>query len=198
MSTGTDTETKVAVEQEQNKIKLPIIDFKNEWLNRDKELYTVIFAKTGLSIALFGVNVLLGSDTLQRASVRSLSSIFSGLFEMAYVSGNRILINGIKNKYPDSLATFIILDVVFGTLIYSADIVGNAAILGFEMPQLPLPPILAVPPALVNLAFPQQVMPTEPYSSLEFLQDILNMFNGFILVGGAITVAGGSLASQFI
>jgi hypothetical protein len=120
------------------------------------------------------------------------------LFEMAYVSGNRILINGIKNKYPDALATFIILDVVFGTLIYSADIVGNGAIIGFEMPQLPLPPILAVPPALVNLAFPQQVMPTEPYSSLEFLQDILNIFNGFILVGGAITVAGGSLASQFV
>ena len=177
---------------------LPPIDFKNEWLNKDRELYTLIFTKTALAVALNGVNVALGSDTLTKATGRSLGNVFSGLIEMAGVSANRVIIDG--SKGGDRVIGLILADVT-GGLIYTSIDVGINIRLSHIKPPLQ---IAVIDDYIVNPLHAGMVrvfLPPEQVIALPNTGTAQSIVNGLLAltnIGGSIGVLAGIIATQVV
>jgi len=177
---------------------LPPIDFKNEWLNKDRELYTLIFTKTALAVALNGVNVALGSDTLTKATGRSVGNVFSGLIEMAGVSANRFIIDG--GKDGDRVLALIVTDVTAGILYTSIDVGINIRLSHLEPPI----PIAVIDDYIVNPLHAGMVrffLPPEQVIALPNTGTAQSIINGLLAltnIGGSIGVVAGILATQVV
>lgn len=192
---------------------LPPIDLKNKWLNKDRELYTLIFTKTGVGVALNGINVALGDDTLTNASGRSLGVVFSGLLEMANVSASRYFIElsenntivGAKSKdgvtdKAEADATKVAYYIFLGILLPMIDYSLNSRFVHLPIPNIT--PIAQVNNVIVNplhagmvRAFlpPQQVIGG---ANTVLLQQILSSLSIVNNVGGALAVTAGILTTQ--
>jgi hypothetical protein len=180
---------------------LPPIDLGSEWLNKDRELYTLIFTKTGLAIALNGVNVALGSDSLSNAGGRSLGNVFSGLLEMAGVSVNRLLVDATK-KSPDGAIAIFLADVTGGIIYASADLSLNARLTHLPVP--PVFPIAQIDNFIVNPLHGVMVrtfLPPEQVVAIQSIKGAQSIVNGLSIltnVVGSIGVIAGIVATQFV
>ena len=198
MSTGTDSETKLAVEVGNSNRFMPVIDFKNEWLNRDKELYTLIFTKTGVGVALNVCNVVLGSDTVEKASGRSLGLVVDGAFEMGLVSFNRVIIGSGK---PDMAGVFV-YDMTLGMFGAMFDAIFNARLL--KLPVPPVIPVAQIDNMVVNplfnnvLQFVPVVAVEQTNPNLQMIQKVVNGLNILTLMGGSIGLTAGLIATQVV
>jgi hypothetical protein len=181
---------------------LPPIDLGNDWLNKDRELYTLIFTKTGLAVALNGVNIALGSDSISNAAGRSAGNVVSGLIEMAGVSLNRLLVDAAKKSKDGGLA-IVFADVTAGP-IYAVTDVG----LNVRLTHLPVPyegfPIAQIDNLIVNPlhgAMVRTFLPPSQVIALPNIQTPQKIVNGLSIltnVVGSVAVVLGMIATQVI
>jgi hypothetical protein len=193
---------------------LPAIDFKNEWLNKDRELYTLIFTKTSVGVVLNTINVVLGDETFEEASGRSLGVVFSGLLEMANVSGARLFLQLSKGgnynidrglTKPNSDVTMAIItayDVTFGALLSIIDYTLNSRFVHIPIPAIP--PVAQIDNYIVNPLHagmvriflpPEQVFGRPNTIPAQRILGGLSVINNVI---GSIAVTAGIIATQFV
>lgn len=193
---------------------LPAIDFKNKWLNKDRELYTLIFTKTCVGVVLNGINVVLGDETFEDASGRSLGVVFSGLLEMANVSGARLFLQLSKGgshqsergiTKPNSDVTMAIItayDVTFGALLSIIDYSLNSRFVHIPIPAIP--PVAQIDNYIVNPLHagmvriflpPEQVFGRPNTIPAQRILGGLSVINNVI---GSIAVTAGIIATQFV
>jgi hypothetical protein len=199
MSTGTEAETKKALDDTTWRRSLPLIDFKNEWLNKDRELYTLIILKTAIGVGLNTSNIALGSDTVEKSSLRSLGVVFSGLFETGMVSLNRTVIESAIGADNKGTAGLIAYDLTAGWILALIDLILNAKLL-----YLPVPAVFPVAQVadyvvnpLVQIYLPvAQVEQSNP--NLQLVQKFVNGLNAITLEGGALGIYAGMITTQVL
>jgi len=193
---------------------LPAIDLKNEWLNKDRELYTFIFVKTGVGVVLNGINVIVGEETLAGATAWSLGVVFSGLLEMANVSCARLVLQLSKGGGPTSdrgltkpssgVATAIITtyDVTFGALLSIIDYSLNSRFVHIPIPAIP--PIAQIDNYIANplhagivriVVPPEQVFGRPNTIPAQRILGGLSIINNVI---GSMAVTAGIIATQIV
>jgi hypothetical protein len=183
---------------------LPAIDLKNDWLNKDRELYTLIFVKTSVGIALNGINVVLGDDSLSNASGRSLGVVFSGLLEMANVSTSRYFIElshvGDPTRKGETAGTTLIYALTIGGLVAINDYALNSRFVHIPVPQIP--PLAQIDNYIVNPLHagmvriflpPDQVIARNSTVPIQRVLAGLSIVNNLI---GSLAVTAGIVATQ--
>jgi hypothetical protein len=200
MSTATETETKKAIDDTGIRRALPVIDFKNDWLNKDRELYTLIFTKASVGIALSMLNVALGSDRLDTASRRSLLTVFMALQEMGHVSLNRLaimLLDHERKSYPG----LILVDLLVYGVIFPVNVMLSMTIAELDIFEGALPPIPQIQNNVINPLFNAVVGAPriqQPNVNLQQVQRALNTLRTINYAGGTFGIFLGMAYTQII
>jgi hypothetical protein len=204
MSTGTETETKKAIDDTTWRRGLAPIDFKDEWLNKDRELYTLIILKSALGVALNTVNVVLGSDTLEKSSLRSFGLLTSGLLEFAMVTANRGVIDGAINQddFRNRAVGYMMLyNFTGGLALFAID-----AVLTSKLEYQPLPQVFpiaqvadyVVNPLVANVLYLPVAPVTQTIPNLQLVQKFVNGLHAITVIGGFLGVHAGLITTQIV
>jgi hypothetical protein len=173
----------------------------NDWLNKDRELYTLIFTKTGLAVALNGVNIAIGSDSISNAAGRSAGNVVSGLIEMAGVSLNRLLIDASKKSKDGGIAIFL-ADITAGPFYAVTDIGLNVRLTHLPVPRVL--PIARIDDLIVNPlhnAMVRTFLPPEQVIAIQDMRGVQSVVNGLGIVTnvvGSVAVLLGIIATQVL
>lgn len=200
MSTGTETETLNAIDSPSKPWWNEPLDMHNEWLNQDKELYTLIFVKTGLAILINAGNVIIGEDNLQDASGRSLGSTVQGLAEMGLVSLNRVFLGGKSTpKSAVKVTSTVLYSMTLGLVGHGLDITYSLQLMHIPTDRLPVIrplDLYVINPLLRNMPFVpvQPVLDNAP--PLFSLANATNILNVLTNVGGSVGLMLGIIATN--
>jgi hypothetical protein len=198
MSTGTETETLKHIDDAKSFFLPPFtIDYDNWWLNQDKELYTFIFAKTGVAIFINAGNALIGQDTIADASGRSLGVILQGLAEMGLVSMNRVFLGRNTGKSYARSGSIFIYSISVGLLAHAFDVVTSVRLLHLPRDVVIVRQLdnIVINPLFRNLPF-IPVAPVVENPPLFSPQGIINATNVLTLLGGSIGLWVGVIATN--
>ena len=120
------------------------MDFKNDFINKDKELYTLIVSKALAEVVITGIDVARRGPSKNLLLVKPLLITGVGLYETLMVATNRSVLDSIKGQGESSASN---MDKKFFNLMWTmfpvtfADWINihlNMYVSGFNPPKIPI------------------------------------------------------------